>query len=178
MRLRRRRSRDLKSCARMLRLVEFEGHDLRRGKRSPRSFLEGPDVLEAWVVAGAGEVLGHAALSHGGLRVQDAERWHELTGHDPSELGHATRIFVRPRARRRGIGTALLAQVTEEANSRGLLPVLDAQDPREEATRFLAGRSWRLRAVDVDPGQRGERIHRFAFPTAVGAELPEDGVMP
>lgn len=176
-RVRRRRRRDLPSCARILRLVEFEGYDLGRGTRSPRAFLDAPEVLDAWVVTSAGQVMGHAALSHEELRGQDAERWQELTGHDPSSLGHATRIFVRPRGRHRGIGTALLAHVTAQAHSRGLFPVLDAHEPREGTTTFLAHRGWRLRAVDIHPGQRAERVHRFAFPTAVGADLHEDGVV-
>ncbi len=168
-RVRARRDRDLRACGRIVRLVEFEGHDLGRAGRRPRAWLDAPDVVAAWVATGGGEVLGHAALSSVSGGVRTAQRWQELTGHDPSTLGCVSRLFVRPRSRRRGIGTALLERVTNEIHARGRRPVLETPDSHPEIEMFLSAGGWRLQAVDPASDRAGGPMSRYAFPTAVGA---------
>ena len=170
-RVRARRHRHLSACSRLVRLVEFEGHDLGRGGRRPPAWLEAPDVLAAWVATGGGAVLGHVALSSVPPDIRAAHRWRELTGHAPGALGCVSRLFVRPRSRRTGVGTALLSRATSEIHARGRLPVLETPGRDAETEMFLTSCGWRLQAVDVASDGDGGRVSRYAFPTAVGAEV-------
>jgi GNAT superfamily N-acetyltransferase len=165
--LRRRRPRDLAACARLLRLVYYESRYPVLWPDAPRAWLDDRDVLAAWVVERQDEVLGHVAISTVGADSVSAYRWREMTGHEPTELAAVSRLFVRPRVRRQGLGGALLDEAVTEAQRRGLLPVVQVLDAHHEAIRLYEGRGWRLLSMD-QWGDRSERrrVHCYAAPDA------------
>jgi GNAT superfamily N-acetyltransferase len=92
-------------------------------------------------------------------------RWREITGLDPSGLAAVSRLFVRPRVRGQGIGSALLDVATEEARRRGLVPVLDVATVNQAAIRLFDERGWRLRAMDDVRGRQDRlRMHCYVAP--------------
>jgi len=146
--LRRRRPQDVAACARLLRVVHGEDGYPARWVEPPRAWLEADDVLDAWVVERQGEILGHVAISTVGRGEVSAFRWREMTGQDPAELAGVTRLFVRPRVRREGIGKALLDVATHEIEERGLSPVADVVAASREAMALYEDRGWQLLAMD------------------------------
>jgi GNAT superfamily N-acetyltransferase/predicted DCC family thiol-disulfide oxidoreductase YuxK len=163
--IRRRRPRDLAPAARLLRVVFAEGQYPVHWPESPRSWLDGDDVLDAWVLERHGEMLGHIAISEVGLDPVAALRWREVTGRDPSELAGISRYFVRPRARGKGVGSALLDVAVAEIRARGLLPVLDVVSASRDAIRLYDERGWRMIAM-YPWGEKGSdlRIYFYAAP--------------
>jgi len=160
--LRRRRSKDVPACARLLRVVHSDGRYPVEWPHAPRAWLAEDDVVDAWVVERQGEILGHVALCPVGRDGVSSLRWREITGLDPSRLVAVSRLFVRPRVRGQGIGTALLDVATDAARSRGLVPVLDVATVNEAAIRLFQERGWRLRAMDDVPG-RGDRLRMLCY---------------
>jgi GNAT superfamily N-acetyltransferase/predicted DCC family thiol-disulfide oxidoreductase YuxK len=161
--LRRRRPRDVGACVRLLRVVFYEDRYPTAWPDGARSWLDGDDVVDAWVVERQGEILGHVAISHTGLDPLSALRWRELTGQPPDQLAAVSRLFVRPRARREGIGTALLDVALAGVRARGLTPVLEVVSSWEGAPAFVEARGWRL--VAMYPSD--ERLQVFYYePTA------------
>lgn len=146
--LRRRRSKDLGACARLLRVVFFEGQYPVDWPERPRAWLSDREVMDAWVVERRGEMLGHIAISTVGEDGGAALRWRELTGLPASELAAVSRLFVRARVRRQGIGTALLDVAASEIRARGLTPVLEVPGASTDAVGLLEHAGWRLRAMD------------------------------
>lgn len=144
--IRRRRAGDLPACAHALRLVAAQDQYPVYWPDSPRSWLEGEDVIDAWVMERHGEILGHVAISQVGREAGEALRWREITGHEPAELAGVSRLFVRPRARGQGIGSALLDVAVAEIQARGRLPVLDVVSASEDAVKLYDDRGWRRRA--------------------------------
>lgn len=169
--VRRRRPKDLDGCVRLLRLVAFEGHYPDDWSGHPRAWLEGDELLDAWVAVDGSDILGHVAILRTGLDTPSAVRWRELTGQDAAELAGVSRLFVRPRLRRRGIGTELVDAAVAASRARGLTPVLEVLDPSTEARAFLEAREWRLRADDrVSRGTDEHRIHRYVHAPAPRAD--------
>lgn len=145
--IRRRRHKDLGACARLLRVVFSEGEYPLDLPDAPRAWLDGDDVIEAWIVEHRREILGHIAISKVGMDALSALRWQELTGHGPSELAGVSRFFVRPSVRRQGIGSALLDVAAAEILARGLTPVTDVTSTSKDAIRLVEERGWRLLAL-------------------------------
>ncbi|HSE08863.1 MAG TPA: GNAT family N-acetyltransferase [Nocardioidaceae bacterium] len=145
--VRRRRSRDLAASARLLRVVFADGQYPVVWPEAPRSWLAGDDVIDAWVVEQQGEMLGHIAISRVGLDPVSALKWREVTGREPSELAGISRFFVRPRARGRGIGSALLEVAVAEVRARGLVPVLDVVSASRDAISLYEQKGWRMIAM-------------------------------
>jgi GNAT superfamily N-acetyltransferase len=163
--LRRRRAKDVPACARLLRVVFSEGRYPVEWPDAPRAWLAEDDVLDAWVVERQGEILGHVALCHVGRDGVSSLRWRETTGLDPSRLAAVSRLFVRPRVRRQGIGSALLDVAVAEARARGLVPVLDVTTLNEDAISLVGHRGWRLLAMDPVRGRNDRlRTHCYAAP--------------
>jgi GNAT superfamily N-acetyltransferase len=166
--LRRRRSKDVPACARLLRVVFSDGRYPVEWPPAPRVWLAEDDVIDAWVVERQGEILGHVALCEVGRDGISTLRWREITGLDPSHVAAVSRLFVRPRVRGQGIGSALLDVATAEARRRGLAPVLDVATVNEDAIRLFEGRGWRLLAMDPVRGRSDRmRMHCYAAPRDV-----------
>lgn len=154
--LRRRRPRDLAACARLLRVVHYESRYPYEWPREPRAWLD-DDVLDAWVVERQDEILGHVSVSRLGHDTVSAYRWREMTGHEPTRLAAVGRLFVRPKARRQGLGSALLDTAVSDIQDRGLLPVLEVVDCNRDAVRLYEDRGWRLLSMDLW-GDRSARL--------------------
>lgn len=168
--IRRRRPGDLAACAHALRLVSAQDEYPVYWPESPRTWLEGEDVIDAWVMERHGEILGHVAISQVGREAGEALRWREITGHEPDELAGVSRLFVRPRARGQGIGGALLDMAVAEILARGRLPVLDVVSASEDAVKLYDDRGWRRRA-SYPWGDKadGLEIHYYVAPEGTGA---------
>lgn len=145
--VRRRRSKDLAPAARLLRVVHAEGRYPVPWPDSPRAWLDGDDVLDAWVLESQGEMLGHIAVVKVGLDPVTALRWREVTAREPSELAGISRFFVRHKARGKGIGSALLDVAVADIRARGLVPVIDVTSASPDAIRLLESRGWRMIAM-------------------------------
>jgi ribosomal protein S18 acetylase RimI-like enzyme len=133
---------------------------------APRAWLSDPDeVLDAWVVERQGEILGHVAVTRVGRDTVSAYRWREMTGREPSELAAVSRLFVRPRVRRQGIGGALMDTAVADIERRGLVPVLQVASTQQDAIELYESRDWRLLSMDLW-GARTERrrMHCYAAP--------------
>ena len=160
--IRRRRTKDLGACARLLRVVYSDGQYPVHWPDAPRAWLSDADVIDAWVVERQGEILGHIALSKVGLDPFSALRWRELTGHLPPELARVSRFFVRPLVRRRGIGAALLDVAVAEIRRRGLIPVVDVVSTSADAIKLFEDRDWRLLAM-YPWGGNADRLKIFYY---------------
>lgn len=126
-------------------LEEFAaGADLDHLRRETRAAfaegLENGDAVTWLAVDGEGEVLGSAVL----LVVR---RFPSLQNPSRRE-GYLSHMFVRPDARRRGIGSALLAAAVAESRRRGLprLRLHSTAEGRELYDRF----GFRLRTNDME----------------------------
>jgi GNAT superfamily N-acetyltransferase len=161
-----RRSRDVGSCARLLRRAYFEGVFPGHGDEDPRSWLDAPEVNAAWVAEQGGEIVGHVAVSS--LRVGAAGlRWREIVGRPTEELRAVSRLFVRPRSRGAGIGSTLLQVATADVRARGLVPVTEVLTLSSEAPAFYLDQGWRLRASDMRRDPRTSQplwLHQFEGP--------------
>jgi GNAT superfamily N-acetyltransferase/predicted DCC family thiol-disulfide oxidoreductase YuxK len=166
--LRRRRLRDVGACVRLLRVVFYEDRYPATWPDGPRSWLDGEDVVDAWVVERRGEILGHVAISHTALDPLSALRWRELTGQPPERLAAVSRLFVRPRARREGIGTALLDVALAGIRARGLTPVLEVASSWDGAVGLVESRGWRL--VAMYPS--GARVQAFYYEPTTASAAP------
>jgi GNAT superfamily N-acetyltransferase len=165
--LRRRREKDIAACARLLRVVHYESNYPEQPVDAPRAWLSHDEVLDAWVVERQDEVLGHVAMSHVGRDGTSAYRWREMTGREPIELAAVSRLFVRPKARRTGLGKALLDVAAAEIRARGLVPVVRVVDSHADAVRLIEQSGWRLLSID-EAGTRAEhiRVRCYAGPPA------------
>ncbi len=169
--VRRRRPRDLAACARLLRVVFSDGQYPVHWPEAPRAWLDGEDVIDAWVVERHGEMLGHVAISEVGLDDISALRWREITGRAPSELAGVTRFFVRPRLHGQGIGTALLDVAVAEIRARGRIPVLDVVSASKDAIKMYDDRGWRLRAM-YPWGDKGGDLDIYYYMAPLEPERP------
>lgn len=167
--IRRRRPKDLGACVRLLRIVHSEARYPVYWPDEPRSWLDGEDLLEAWVVERQGEILGHIAISKVGLDPVSALRWREVTGRDPSELAASSRFFVRPRVRGQGIGSALLDVAVAETRARGLVPVAEVANASKDAVRLYEERGWRLLAMHPW-GRKADDLHVYFYAAPPDAE--------
>jgi GNAT superfamily N-acetyltransferase len=163
--IRPRTARDLPGCARLLRVVANEHQYPARWPEAPRSWLAGPDVLDAWVCEVQGEVLGHVAVATVPRNGISRVRWQEITGLETTELARISRLFVRQKVRRRGIATDLLGVAVADVRRRGLMPVTDVVSTSVDGIAFLEKRGWRLLAVDPwGSATERHRVHFYAAP--------------
>jgi GNAT superfamily N-acetyltransferase len=161
-RLHRRRDHQLGACTRLLGLVQAETHYPASRPSSLREWLADPALLDAWVAERQGEVLGHVALGPVGEDAVSRMRWREVTGRPAAELGGVSRLFVRPRARGQGIGTALLAIGAEDVRARGLTPVAEVVSPSREGLGLFEQQGWRLVGRSAT-GRRGEELTTYLY---------------
>jgi GNAT superfamily N-acetyltransferase len=165
--LRRRRAQDVPACARLLRVVHYEAPFPAKAMDAPRAWLCGDDVLDAWVVERQDEILGHVAISRIGRDSTSTYRWREMTGREQTELGAVSRLFVRQKSRKAGLGKSLLDSAVAEIRARGLVPVLQVAEGHADAVRLFEQSGWRLLSLE-ELGSRGEhqRVLCFAGPPA------------
>ena len=178
--IRPRTARDVPACARLLRVIAGEHQYPAHWPDAPRSWLSGPDVLDAWVCEQHGEILGHVAVATVPRNAMSRVRWQEITGLPVEELGRVSRLFVRKRVRRRGIATDLLDVAVADIRRRGLHPVIDVVTTSVDGIAFLESRGWRLLAMDPwgsrssterrHPERHPERhrVHFYAAPEPRG----------
>jgi GNAT superfamily N-acetyltransferase len=163
--LRRRRPEDVGASVRLLNLVHLEDGYPVYWPDSPRDWLNGDEVEDAFVVERLRELLGHVAVVRVGQDATSALHWRELTGQPASELGGVSRLFVRGRVRGEGVGSALLDAAAEAIRSGGRTPVLDVVSASADALRLYDERGWKLLAAypwgAVDDGLQ---IHYYRGP--------------
>jgi GNAT superfamily N-acetyltransferase len=162
-----RTARDVPACARLLRVVAGEHQYPAHWPDAPRSWLTGPDVLDAWVCEQHGEILGHVAVATVPRNGMSRVRWQEITGLPVDELARVSRLFVRKRVRRQGIATDLLDVAVADIRRRGLHPVIDVVTTSADGIAFLERRGWRLLAMDPWGSASTERhkVHFYAAPS-------------
>jgi len=150
--LRPRLAKDLGASARLAQVVASEGHFpmydareraawLQRG--GVTAWLQGPGLVDAWVVERSGELLGHVAVSRIDMHSHSAYRWREITGIEPDQMLRVSRFFVRERVRGKGVGGALLDVAVARIRVAGMLPV--AEVVSESALRLHYDKGWRQR---------------------------------
>lgn len=160
--VRARRDRDLPTCTRLMHRAFFEGQFPGTRRSAPREWLDGPDVLAAYVAERDGEILGHVAVTQVGLDGPSALRWREITGHPVADLAGVGQLYVRPSFRSRGIGRSLVDAAVADIRSRGLVPVLEVVTHESLAPASTHDHAWRLRASDRFPGPpAGLWVHRL-----------------
>lgn len=163
--LRRRRPGDIGPCVRLLNVVHLEDGYPVRWPESPRGWLDGPDVLDAFVVDRLREIVGHVATVRVGGDAHSALRWRELTGLRSDEVGAVSRLYVRRRARGHGIGGALLDTAAAEVRRRGLTPVLDVVTAGTGSLALLERHGWRpLASYPWGEPEQGLHIHYLRGP--------------
>ena len=123
----------------------FEGQFPGVRRDSPRDWIDGPDVLAAYVAERDGEVVGHVAVTSVGVEGTSGLRWREITGHPTSDLAEVAQLFVRPSFRGQGIGRSLVDAALADIRSRGLVPVLEVVTHSSVAPSYAYGHGWRLR---------------------------------
>lgn len=166
--IRRRKAGDLAMSGRLLDVVHYDARYPALRPESPRTWLDHPDVHDAWVCERVGRILGHVAISDVARDSLSALRWRETTEHAPSDLMAVSRFFVRPTARQQGIGSALLDVAATAIRHEGRQPVLEMISARRDGFPFLANRGWRLVAIDPwGPRERRLFISRYIAPREV-----------
>lgn len=163
--LRRRRPQDLPRAVRLLRVVHGDDQYPLHWPDRPRDFLDGPDVIGAWVAERQGEILGHVAVSQVTGR---GVHWRELTGHEPHEIALVSRLYVRARVRGTGYGAALLQAATDDIRARGLVPVAEVVSANASARRLFGHHGWTLRSMDAWPDDPAYRLFCFEAPPRLG----------
>lgn len=158
-RVRPRRPKDLPACVRLLRLVHYADRYPDAWPAAPRAWLD-DEVTGAWVADRLGQVLGHVAIAPLAPDPASSARWCEITGRAPAEMARVSRFYVRPSARGRGVGSALLDVATSAIRARGLVPVLETVSANRDGIPFLRDHDWQLRAID-GWGRDGLYLYRY-----------------
>lgn len=157
-----RRRRDLPTCTRLMHRAFFEGQFPGTRRNAPREWIDGPEVLAAYVAERDGEIVGHVAVTQVGLDGPAGLRWREVTGHPVADLAGVGQLFVRPSFRGQGVGRSLVDAAIADIRSRGLVPVLEVVTHESLAPAYAHDHGWRLRATDRFPGPpAGLWVHRL-----------------
>jgi GNAT superfamily N-acetyltransferase len=158
--IRPRRDEDLHGCVRLLRRVhENEGYPA-NWPTDPERWLSSGDSIGAWVVADDDQlVLGHIML----ITIDPYRAWLEWVkalGLPAERLAVVSRLFVDPDVRRRGLGRQLIRRVEQEADNRGLHPVLDVAVQNHAAIALYKDHGWlQVGNAVLPPGDAGHALH-------------------
>ena len=145
--IRQREDRDLAACASLVRAVHQADRYPRFLPEDIRRFLVQKDAYGAWVADLDGQVVGHVALTPGGLP-QSLQVASDALSTPPGQLAVVARLFVAPKARGQGAGGHLLDVAAADARARGLQPVLDVDKDLTAAIALYESRGW-VRAGSV-----------------------------
>lgn len=104
-------------------------------------FLISPEAHEGWVARRDGRIIGHAAL-HPRSAPEIMKVAREATGLADEDLAVVARLLVSPRARRAGVGSALLQTAWQEATSRDMRAVLDVVVSHRAAIEMYRRAGW------------------------------------
>lgn len=111
------------------------------GPDAVRRFLYPADALGAWVVCDEEGAAGQIVLEPD--RDQGTVSWPELTGLPAGSHAVVSRLFVDPRARRRGGFRLLLDAAVERGHEAGLRVVLDVFEVNAIAHASYLALGWR-----------------------------------
>ena len=162
---------DVAPCERLARDVHIlDGYPVYLPDDDLAAFLVTPGALGAWVAELHGGVAGHVALHP---RSSDAvmERASAGVGAPPEGLAVVARLLVGPEFRGQGIGRLLLRAAAQEAEARGLWPVLDVAKDLRSAIAVYESCGWvRVGEVTVrlPDGRDLEEFVYVAPPTVIG----------
>lgn len=158
-----RRAADLDTAARVL--VEVHAHDGYpvEGVADPLAWLQPRSLICAWVAELKGEVVGHVALSAPTAGDHAVQLLRELTSRDDRELAVLGRLFVRPAARRRSIGEALVRTTMDDAARRGLELVLDVMSKDAAAIRLDERLGWQRIGTATHTVGHGRQIEALCY---------------
>jgi GNAT superfamily N-acetyltransferase len=124
----------------------------------PAGWLSRSKLLEAWVAALDGRIIGHVGLATGG----PGDAAPKLFG-APTLM--VSRLFVARAARAHGAGRALLAQAVRAAHERGLRPVLDVHSVSTATIAFYERLGWHLLGTsEAQWGTHRVAVHSYAAP--------------
>ncbi|MEU6554227.1 GNAT family N-acetyltransferase [Streptomyces sp. NPDC046915] len=133
----------------------------------PAEWLSSGALLGSWVAELEGRVVGHVSLSQGGDGDLAPTLWSQRTGATRGATAVVGRLFVAPQARGHRIGAQLIGQAVEEAQQRGLHPVLDVVACGTAAAALYERLGWELMATveqQWSPCQK-VAIHCYAAPS-------------
>lgn len=157
--VRTRRAEDVQACAEALAEVHRYDNYPTRWPADPAEWLTPAGLLAAWVAENDGTVQGHVAVTCG----TDDALLINAGGQPAEELATVSRLFVRPAARGRRLGEALLSTATTYAHQHGMGLVLDVVAERRSAANALyEGLGWRL---------VGQRAAAWTTPAGVRPQL-------
>jgi GNAT superfamily N-acetyltransferase len=135
---------DLDGCVAVLRRVHETSGYPSGWPRDPGRWLTPAGQVAAWVAEDDGRLAGHIGLVQGVRTLCLLQ----ATGRDPGELGGVVRLFVDPRAARKGLARALLQTAAAGAWARGLQPVLDVVAGSEPAIALYERSGWELAGTE------------------------------
>ena len=169
-RIRRRKDSQVAACSRLLGIVSAQSGYPSPRPASPRGWLVGDDVLDAWIAEERGRVQGHVAITRVDSDPATALRWREVTGRPATELAGVSQFFVRSNVRGRGLGTALLETAVAEARARGLTPVAKMVSASRQGIALYDRTGWRLVAM-YPCGRREDGLETYLYvaPPALAA---------
>lgn len=104
-------------------------------------FLVRPGEIETWVAEDDEGLLGHVSLTRADVD-EHAAAWSQGTGRPAGELAVVSVLVVASRARRRGIGRALIGEAVARSRALDLQPVLDVVPVNDAALAMYRGLGW------------------------------------
>ena len=160
---------DLAGCVAVLRRVhEVSGYPS-RWPADPGGWITPRGLVAAWIAEHDGLIAGQVALVRG-VRL---ECLLQATGLFPGGRGGMARLYVDPRARRRGLAQALLEAATDRAAAHGLQPVLEVVADSHPAIALYDRSGWQLagtqHATWANPDGTTPVLRGYVRPRPVGS---------
>ncbi|NJQ03784.1 GNAT family N-acetyltransferase [Streptomyces zingiberis] len=133
----------------------------------PAEWLSRASEVGAWVAELDGVLVGHVSLSRNGEQDRAPGLWSERNGTDKALAAVVSRLFVAPSARGHGIGALLIGRAVEEAQRRGLHPVLDVVASDAAAAALYERLGWELLATVEQRWGPSQRVTLRCYAAAV-----------
>ncbi|MFD1661557.1 GNAT family N-acetyltransferase [Streptomyces caeni] len=138
---------DLEECVRVLAQVHQGDCYPVNWPERPGEWLSHASLLGSWIAELDGRLVGHVSLSRSREGDLAAQLWSERHGVRRELAAVVSRLFVAPQARGHGIGALLMSRAMEEAQRRGLHPVLDVVTADTAAVALYERLGWELMAT-------------------------------